>query len=332
MSFADARTSVGADYPPASGFATGTAGDCLTDYSPKDKPWDVHKLQSDRIASLYVQETEFRALGVRVHLCAGSLAFAWVVDADTGELRLRLKSAQFCRVRHCPICQWRRSMMWQAKFYEALPALQSAFPRHRWLFLTLTVKNCPVDTLRATLGAMSEAWNRLRLRPEFRPITGFVRTTEVTKGADGSAHPHFHCLLLVRPSYFGKSYVTQSRWVELWKECARLDYNPVVDVRAVKGELSKAVQETLKYAVKPSDMESDAEWFLEMTRQVHKLRFVATGGVLRDVLKPESEITNQDLITVEGEPEEAEDGPRMVFDWQRPVKRYRRRTNHDTAP
>ncbi|WP_170869787.1 protein rep, partial [Shigella sonnei] len=27
--------------------------------------------------------------------------------------RLRLREAHFCRVRHCPVCQWRRSLMWQ---------------------------------------------------------------------------------------------------------------------------------------------------------------------------------------------------------------------------
>lgn len=311
------------DYPSRPGSSTGAVGDCLTDYSPKDKPWDVHKVQADRIAALYVQETEFQVLGARVHRCAGLLVFAWVPDTDMGELALRLRSTQFCRVRHCPVCQWRRSMMWQARFYEALPALQAAFPRYRWVFLTLTVKNCPVGALRSTLAAMSESWKRLIKRPEFRPVVGFVRTTEVTRGADGSAHPHFHCLLLVSSSYFGRDYVSQARWVELWRACARLDYDPVVDVRVVKGELSKAVQETLKYSVKPSDMEADSEWFLEMTRQVHKLRFVATGGVLKDVLKPESEVTNEDLVMADGNQTVVEEcGPKLRFGWNRPVKRY----------
>lgn len=72
-----------------------------------------------------------------------------------------------------------------------------------------------------------------------------------------------------------------------------MDYAPSVDVRAVKAKrrqdeaatLSGAVAETLKYAVKPADMVADAEWFLEMTRQLHKKRFVATGGALKDVFR-----------------------------------------------
>ena len=46
-----------------------------------------------------------------------------------------------------------------------------------------------------------------------------------------------------------------------------------------------AVAETLKYSTKPADMVADPEWFLELTRQTHKRRFVATGGALKDVLK-----------------------------------------------
>lgn len=326
MSFADGGTSVGADYPTRPGASTGTGGDCLTDYSSKDVTWDARKVEADRIAALYAEEIEFRALGQRVHRCAGQIVFAWVADRETGELALRLRAAEFCRVRHCPVCQWRRSMMWQARFYQALPAIQAAFPRHRWIFLTLTVRNCHITELRATLAAMNTAWGRLVKRPEFKPVVGWVRTTEVTRGADNSAHPHFHCLLMVSPAYFGGShYVSQARWVEIWESCARLDYAPVVDVRAVKGDLSEAVQETLKYSVKPSDMESDSDWFMEMTRQVHKLRFIATGGALKDILKPEDKITNQDMVMADN-PDGGEDidAPRLRFGWDRPVKKYRK--------
>lgn len=323
---ADVATSDGFQDNPerGEGSTSPCSDDYLSDCSPKDKPWDTHKASADRVAVIYAQDAEFRRLGTRVLDCSGFLSFARIADQETGELSLKLRGARFCRVRHCPVCQWRRSMMWQAKFYQALPAIQEAYPGARWLFLTLTVRNCPVDALRATLGAMSDGWNRLRLRSELKPVVGWVRTTEVTRGGDGSAHPHFHCLLMVGPSYFtGRQYVKQARWTELWQECARLDYKPMVDVRAVKGDLSKAVQETLKYAVKPADMEADGEWLLELTRQVHKLRFIATGGALKDVLKPEAEITNDDMIGAETS-QEGEDFGKVSFGWDRPARRYKK--------
>ena len=134
--------------------------------------------------------------------------------------------------------------MWRGRFYRALPALLAAHTAGRWIFLTLTVRNCPIDELRDTLAGMNAAWNRLRLRREFRPVLGWIRTTEVTRGKDGSAHPHFHTLLLVPSSMLaGPHYVKQARWVDLWRECARLDYPPVVDVRAVRGDDPDRVRE-----------------------------------------------------------------------------------------
>jgi hypothetical protein len=29
-----------------------------------------------------------------------------------------LSASRFCRVRTCPVCQWRRSLMWKAKAYQ----------------------------------------------------------------------------------------------------------------------------------------------------------------------------------------------------------------------
>ena len=314
------------------------ASDGLADYSARDKPWDVHRAQTDDVAMIYAGAVEFERYAARMNACSGVLRFGWVDDPETGETRLRLREARFCRVRYCTTCQWRRSLMWLARFYQSLPAIQQAHPKARWLFLTLTVRNCPVGQLGETLTAMNAAWNRLRGRKEFRPVLGWVRTTEVTRGRDGSAHPHFHALLMVPPSMFAKNYVKQARWVELWQEAMRLDYAPVVDVRAVKSKapkegqteaeasavaLQKAVAETLKYSVKPSDMTDDPAWFLEMTKQVHKRRFVATGGALKDVLRVDEE-TDEDLTLADGPAPIEDDGSRLAFNWRSDERRYRR--------
>lgn len=310
-------------------------GDGLADYSSRDKPWDVHRAQAGDVQAIYATVEEFERYAARIDQCSGILRYGWQPDPDTGEVSLRLREAHFCRVRHCPVCQWRRSLMWQARFYQALPAIQEAHPAARWLFLTLTVRNCPVSELAGTLTAMNAGWQRLKDRKEFRLVTGWVRTTEVTRGRDGSAHPHFHALLMVPPSMLsGVNYVKQSRWVELWQESMRLDYAPVVDVRAVKDKAPKgegalfaglrgAVAETLKYSVKPSDMTDDPAWFLEMTKQVHKRRFVATGGALKDVLRVDEE-TQEELALGDQPGDGTDDGSRLAFNWQSGERRYRR--------
>ncbi|MCN4522975.1 protein rep [Escherichia coli] len=311
----------------------------LTDYSPADKPWDEHRSISDDVGGIYLRAAGFERYGERVEGCSGILRFGWSANEETGETRLRLRDARFCRVRHCPICQWRRSLMWQARFYQSLPKIVAEYPDARWLFLTLTVRNCPITELGDTLTVMNAAFQRLKDRKEFRGVLGWVRTTEVTRGKDGNAHPHFHILLMVSPSMLsGDGYVKHARWVELWRDCLRVEYDPNVDIRVVKSrkpkdgeslpcsvvdQLRGVVVETLKYSTKPADMLVDPEWFLELTRQVHKRRFVATGGVLKDVLQLERE-TNEDLIMADGMAEGADDGSRLAFSWRAVAKKYRR--------
>lgn len=325
--------------------ATSAAVD-LCEFSERDKPWDSHKSAVERVSGVYLGDAALRRRGVRMARCADILGFGWECHPDhygNPQSTLRLRHAKFCRVRHCPICQWRRSMLWRARLYQALPSVLKANPSAKWLFLTLTVRNCSMQELRPTLQAMNQAWRRLCLRPEFGQVLGWLRTTEVTRGRDGhSAHPHFHCLLMVRSNMLTKNYVPQSRWVELWQSCARLDYPPVVDVRIVRerhprpGEIpepkeveglpaavARAVAEVAKYATKSGDMlmqKDDGQWLKEMVRQTHKLRFVASGGVLKDVLKFVEQEHNDDLLMQKSSPSPSEKP--LDFHWQTVRQRY----------
>ena len=95
----------------------------LTDYSPSDAPWDAHRSVSDDVGGIYLLAAEYERYGARMASCGGLLRFGWSTLKETGETRLRLREAHFCRIRHCPVCQWRRSLMWQARFYQSLPRI-----------------------------------------------------------------------------------------------------------------------------------------------------------------------------------------------------------------
>jgi len=320
--------------------------DRLVDYSPADANWDTRRGDSDDVGLIY-EMAKFERYAQRIADCSGRLHFAEVVNSKTGEVRFRLREARFCRVRYCPVCQARRALMWRARFYQKLPGLVEEYPKSRWLFLTLTVRNCPITELGDTLTAMNIAWRRLIDRKEFRPVQGWAKTTEVTRGANGSAHPHFHVLLMAPPSMLAKNYVAHARWVELWRDCLRADYDPNVDIRTVKptkqiekthaetptAAMRGAIAETLKYAVKPSDMLSDPAWFIELTKQTHKRRFVATGGALSDVLRVEQE-SDEELALADdvGDGEEVENGALLAFDWGRTERQYRRAPKADKPP
>jgi plasmid rolling circle replication initiator protein Rep len=309
----------------------------LSDWSPRDKPWDVHKSQAVQVSSIFASDPDGLAVrhGQRVSACGESLVYRWATKRDDpSELAFKLQGAHFCHVRLCPVCQWRRAMMYLARFLEGLPKVTEENPTARWLFLTLTQRNVPIDELRAAIIAMNKAWDRLAKKKAFGAVRGWVRTTEVTRGSDGSAHPHFHVLLMVNANYFGKNYITQAAWAEMWRHALHADYEPIVHIQVVKDKESKealvsAVRETLKYSVKPMDMTADHAWLLELKRQLHSLHFIATGGVLKGVLR-EGQETQQDLLLAGNEEigvEVPTEEKPFVFDFDHPVKRYRKRVD-----
>ncbi len=236
--------------------------------------------------------------------------------------------------------------MWTAKTIKIMPKVLEAYPKSRFIMLTLTVRNCELSDLRSQLGEMHRAWTKLVKRKEWN-VQGWVRTTEVTRGQDDTAHPHYHCLLMVSPGYFGNNYVSQQRWVELWRDCLKVSYDPVVDVRAIRPKTSSkgietdpvmsALVETIKYTVKPSDIlrgdngqqpgqrvrVSDQDWLIGLTEQLHKTRAIATGGILKDYLKV-LEDEPEDLIHADenGETEADENTPRVAFNWREQANRY----------
>ena len=309
----------------------------LADLSPKDKPWDRHKFETVLVRQMYEKEQEFQRYAARLSECSGYLDFAQRLDQKSGEVTYKLRRAHFCRVRHCPICQWRRCLLWRAKLYQVMPQIQAENPTARYLYLVFTVRNCAIEELRETLKAMNKAWNRFVQRKEFKEFSlGWVRTTEVTRGKDGSAHPHFNVLLMVKPKYFdGKNYMSRDRWAQLWRSCAKLDYDPQVWVSIPKDKKAKAtgenvpgnaVMEALKYSVKPDDMLQDVKWFHELNRQVKNLRFIAAGGVFKNFLKDEAEITEEDMVYVSEDGQEAEPNGEtediVTFLWDAQKKRY----------
>lgn len=315
----------------------------LCDISERDSVWDSHRNQTSLVSDIYSEIQEFERYAERLDGCSGYLKFGW------NDSKFVLKQAFFCRVRYCPVCQWRRSLLWKALMYQTYEQIKEQYPTHRFIFLTLTVKNPHITDLRSQLEIMNKACKKLTKRKEFGIVDGWIRTTEVTrpklprknkkapivycpKTKNTHAHPHFHCILMVKPSYFGVGYLKQSQWAELWQSCLGVDYLPVVDVRTVRkkgkdksepitdDDIKSAIAETLKYATKPDEITLDChdpqsrEWFYELTRQTHKMRFVASGGALKNALKADDKISNEDMIKTGNEDDtEQTDEKRLNF-------------------
>lgn len=290
----------------------------LSEISPIDKPWDKHKTECVQVSNAFSLHKNFKKRGYILNQCADWLIYHATHNPNKP---LSLAKASFCRDRACPICQWRRSLRWVATMHQQLPAVKLKYPTHRWLFLTLTVRNCHIADLKFTIQAMNKGFNALIRKLKKRLSTiGYVRTTEVTRGQNDTAHPHFHVLLLVPANYFTRNYIKQADWITLWRDALKVNYAPNVDVRTVKvkknasesvqnAAISHAIAETMKYSIKPSELLKTAQngnfdWMYDYFTQVKGLRFLSVGGVLKGLIRAEwqgDDETNQDLITVAGD-------------------------------
>lgn len=271
---------------------------------------------------------------------------------------LELQHANRCHGRHCPMCQRARVDKMRAKMFQSMPRVKQDYPDYRFLFLTLTVVNCNIWNLGLVIQLMHKGWKRMTQRCGW-PAEGYIKSLEVTmpwdcyyedeylgrmgkKSLDNwverrkrqggfrlgllrteatdEAHPHIHALLMVPSGYFaGRNYLSQEQWTQLWWDCARLDYKPIVNVKAVKpdteggSEGAKSILEVVKYTTKPEDMAASAEWLYGLTEQMHKVRAVSVGGVIADYVSQAVLNRIDDSITAGDEQRRV--GTPVVFEW-----------------
>lgn len=204
----------------------------LSEVSVKDVKWDFIRGETVNLTD-NLRKTELEAYANQMGKC--SLYLHMKSDA---EKKFKLVSTQFCHFRHCPVCQSRKAWVLSRRIKESWDLIKNNYPTHHLLFLTLTAPNPKIQDLRNSLQAMNKAWNRFVGRKWFKElVVGFIRFTEVTrdyKRSNTHAHPHFHVMLLVKPSYFGKNYVKQAEWQAYWERAMRSDVSLIVDIRKVK--------------------------------------------------------------------------------------------------
>lgn len=242
----------------------------------------------------------------RVANCGSLLEF------KVSEKEKKLYRANFCKDRLCPMCNWRRSLKIFGQVSQVMDHLEK--DTYRFLFLTLTVKNCSADDLPATVNALFEGWRFMYNKSSvFRKVVcGTFRTVEVTRNKKtGEFHPHLHVILAVRPSYFKHDYLSQAEWSDLWRSCCNLGYNPIVDIRTIKGDsggISGAVAEVSKYAVKDGDYLSGCKddrlacvsAFLSALTGRRLVGFTGCFNKVRKQLKLD-DVEQGDLVNVDGE-------------------------------
>lgn len=298
--------------------------------------WVGHKEEALKVAEAYAEVDPVKA--ARISVCGDFLGFR--KEAGGGK---KLVKANFCKIRLCPMCQWRRSKKVFAQMSQIMDYI-AEHERCRYLFVTLTVRNCEGDKLRATLDRLSEAWHRLQRFPEFSVsrkgslVQGWYRAVEVTHNiSHDTYHPHIHAIFAVAPSYFRKTneyYCTFERLQEIWSQAARLDYDPDVSINAIQERdpeaVTKAIAEICKYSVKskdyiiPGDWEFSVETIRTLDRELHNRRFLSFGGIFRRVHKllHLDDMETGDLVELAGEDTACADDSIVWYVWRSGYRQY----------
>lgn len=282
----------------------------------RDKNWALRKNQNSEIAEIMTALNIPESKSHNFWTCAEVLLFA--ISASN---EMRLKNAWFCKDKLCPICQWRRSL--KIGFWNRAIIKKASKDKEgcdgRYVFLTLTVKNCHGADLKDTIKMIHKGFDKMFRRAVFKKYClGFIRSLEVTYNEQTREfHPHLHVLMLMKYDYWdfkivdGKRkrmpFLSQSDYIDYWQRACDLDYRPSVDITTVKRKrgnkkdsLERVAIEVSKYAFKPIDITNLSDYdkryvILSLIKGLARVRQVGYGGLFKQIYK-ELNVDEENLI------------------------------------
>ncbi len=73
----------------------------------------------------------------------------------------------------------------------------------------------------------------------------------------------------------------------MWQNSLRIDYKPNIEIKTIAEQGDRLIHifpDLVEYCVKENTLETDREWFIELTRQMQKTKAITTGGIFRKYL------------------------------------------------
>ena len=258
------------------------------------------KIMAQKLPPRYIQigkiydDVRFLKWADRVADCGSFIEFF-----NWQKAGLKIKTANFCGDRLCPMCNWRRSLRMFAKLSKIIQSKQYIDTGYQNLFLTLTVKNCDIDELHAAIKNIFYSFDKfLKNKAIKSAIKGYFRALEITYNPQTQTfHPHLHIILAVPGSYFKTYYLSQEKITDIWQKSLNADYTPVVDIRRFRD--SKGIAEAAKYVCKVDEkfLKSINNEALRILRlELGNTRLVGFGGVFRKIARLLKIETSDDMV------------------------------------
>ena len=236
--------------------------------------FEKYKKMTVNIANLLKKDDFLLERGEIIEHCGDILQF----DGEA-----KLLSANFCRQRLCPNCQRRKALRTYSKFKRISEELQKQ--GFAFLHLVLTIRNVDDFELKKTISLLFNASSRFFKKQDCKRVfKGVLRCLEVSYSKnDCSFHPHLHCLIAVKKSYFtSRYYLKVEKLRELWQEVLKVDYLPQVWASRCD---DNAIAEVAKYAVKPLELDLTDSVKITVLKNLfyalHGRRLLQTYGVIR---------------------------------------------------
>lgn len=217
----------------------------------------------------------------RIQDCGTFLEFYSDVTLEN----IKLHSGNFCGNRFCPICSANKS---RKDSYILKLMVDYLSTQYKFVFMTLTVKNCLANDLDETIKFMNKSFKKFREILDFKTaFKGYLRKLEVTYNPiRDDFHPHFHLLLAVKPSYFHdtKLYMSHDRVLELWQRSCRDDSITQVDIRKYRDGETKSIFEITKYMAKDSQYLYSKDVFKVFYKALKGKNLLTYNGVFKEAL------------------------------------------------
>lgn len=290
----------------------------------KKRLWEEYKDYSDAVGESCLSTPGMEHLGEKILECGSFLGMLECENAKHGK---KLKKANFCKLRPCVGCQWRKALKVRHQTYEYVKEHLKKYESDVPLLVTLTVPNVKGEDLGKTVDKILKAWKKLvKLKKLRLVIRSWFRSVETTNN-DGRVdyHPHIHAIWMVPAEYFRRKnglYITHDELLQMWRECMGDESITQVDIRPLVSRenwaLESLIAEVAKYAVKPdSYIRNDENGRKIADRKVvedtyHGLkgrRLVAFGGYFREIEKQKKKDAKEKAGLTNTEEESAEKTP-----------------------
>lgn len=192
-----------------------------------------------------------------------------------------------CRVYGCPTCDYFKNRKSIAQFHEIYhrleqqPKLNSA----KFYLLTLTIRECPVSSLRDRLADMNAGYHQLLGKVD-KSVISASRFLHIGINPDQYVHPHFHVVLIVKS---GRSYIKQTVWHQYWSDVMNLDYQPHVHILPLNphGPIQSAdFVRAMRYGLKYLDMQqikAHGATFAALFNVARGIRRVSHRGLIKNL-------------------------------------------------